>query len=329
MATIQRPNTAPSSGNLDAAKPIPAIPPFPISIQRNMHSSSIQPPLRRPNYGVTRDINAWLCASSTPSPPLMGGVSYWRMATVANVEDTAGKQHATPIALELEAGRPSSSHSHQAKSFRRRAKKIQVQLPLLARTKSPRQGSGKPVDRHSNSISVIAVPYEETREGTPPMLMARRRSMVNPTVRFVPAYSPAVPRGGVPSDESLLEQPRFRHGSASSTRSSEAEGSIDRRMNALFGRSARRADSTRPCTAAAHVHRGDSMGSLSDAPTYFTGHAPPSYHSRPASMLTTSSFGCVDGLNPAQRQTGEQRVAPQRGVKGRLRRFAQKFAASA
>jgi hypothetical protein len=167
----------------------------------------------------------------------------------------------------------------------------------------------KQVNRHSNSVPVIGVPYEETREGTPPILMTRRRSSVSPTVRIVPANSPAVPRARVPSDECLLEQPRLRHGSASSTRTSEAEGSIDRRMNALFGRSTRCADSTRPSTAAAHIHREHSMGSLSDAPTYFTGHAPPSYHSRPASILTTSSFGCINGMNPAQRQVSEQRCS--------------------
>lgn len=328
-ASIQRPNTAPSSGTVERVDPLSAIPPTPIIIRRDRRSPCIQHPLppSRPISGVTRDINAWLDASSTPSPPLMGGVSYWRMATAANVKNPVGIQHATPIVPEYEAGR-STSHSQRAKSFRRRAKKIQVQMPLLARTKSLRQASRKQVNRRSTSVPVLTVPYEETREGTPPMLMTRRRSIVNPTMRIVPANSPMVPRARLPSDELHLEQPRFRQGSASSMRTSEGEGSIDHRRNALLGRSTRSADSTRPSTAAAYIHREDSMGNLSDAPTYFTGPPPPSYHSRPASMLTTSSFGCIDGMNPAQRQISQQRAALQRGVKGKLKRFAQNFTIS-
>jgi hypothetical protein len=330
MATIQRPNTAPSSGNVEAGASIPAMPSVPINIQRNMHSSSVQPPLRppRPNSGIMRDINAWLDASSTPSPPLMDGVSYWRVATAANVKDTAGIQHATPIVPEREAGRPSTSHRHQARSCRRRAKRIQVQMPLLACTTFLRQGSREQVNKRSRSVPVITLPYEEMRKGTPPMLMTRKRHIVIPTVRIVPANSQGVPHTETPSDEPLLEHPRFRHGSASSARTSEAEDSTDRRVDALFGRSARSADSTRPSTAAAHIDREDSMGNLSDAPAYFTGHPPPSYHSRPASIFSTSSFGCIDGMNPAQRQISQQRAALQRGVKGRLKRFAQNFTAS-
>ncbi|KAL1610530.1 hypothetical protein SLS60_002199 [Paraconiothyrium brasiliense] len=82
--------------------------------------------------------------------------------------------------------------------------------------------------------------------------------------------------------------------------------------------------------AAAHLPREDSMGSFSSAPTYFSGLPPPSYKSRPASsrpasILTTSSFGCIDGMNPEQRQLSQKRAAQkQRSMKGRLRKLAKK-----
>lgn len=72
------------------------------------------------------------------------------------------------------------------------------------------------------------------------------------------------------------------------------------------------------------------MGSFSSAPTYFSGMPPPSYKSRPtssrpASVLTTSSFGCIDGMNPEQRELSQRRAAQQkRSMKGRLRKLAKK-----
>jgi hypothetical protein len=67
------------------------------------------------------------------------------------------------------------------------------------------------------------------------------------------------------------------------------------------------------------------MGDLSDAPTYFTGPPPPSYRSRAASVMTTSSFGCIDGMSVEQLQMSRQRAALQRGMKGKLKKFAQNF----
>lgn len=324
--SLQRPRTAPSNGITTAigADEIPAVPPIPINIQRGKQSSSIQPPGRpsRPDSDVARDINAWLDASNTPSPPLMGGVLYWRMAMTTDVKNTTGIQHATPIvqARETECNRPSTSHSQQANSFRRRAKKIQGQIPVV-QNKSLRQADGAQANTRSNSTPVLGIPYEAVEEGTPPVIMTRRRS---PTIRLLSSVSSTSPGSRPASDEPLLEQPRFRYGSTTSTRTSEAESSIERRAHALLGRSTRSDDSTRPSTAA-HMQREGSMGDLSDAPTYLTGPSPPSYHSRPASILSTSSFGCIDGMNPAQRQVSQQRAAQRRGMKGRLKRFAQNF----
>jgi hypothetical protein len=115
-------------------------------------------------------------------------------------------------------------------------------------------------------------------------------------------------------------------GTPASVRLGDTESVFERRVNAIFMRTARSAEDTRPSTAAAGLTREDSMGDLSDAPTYFSGPPPPSYRSRPESILTTSSFGCIDGMNPTQRQISQQRAALQRGMKCKLKRFAQTFA---
>ncbi|KAF1911933.1 hypothetical protein BDU57DRAFT_523185 [Ampelomyces quisqualis] len=319
---VQRPRTAPCTATATEATSIPGVPPIPIEIPQPFRMPFAQPPSRsaRPNSGVMRDVDAWLDTSiDTPSPPLMGGLSYWRKATVANAKNTAGIQHATPIVRKTGNDRPSTSQSQQIKSFRRRAKRMQVQMPLLARNGSIRQGGRKQTNRRSNSTPVFAIAYESTQPAAPPIPILR------PAVRVVPAQAPNMPDETMSGKAVLMEQPRFRHDTPASGQTSEVEGSTERRLNTIFSRSTRSADSTRPSTAAARITREDSMGELSDAPSYFSGPPPPSYHSRPASIITTSSFGCVDGMNPAQRQISQQRAAMSRGVKGKLKRFAQNF----
>jgi hypothetical protein len=136
--------------------------------------------------------------------------------------------------------------------------------------------------------------------------------------------APAIHDDEIQCDQVIFEQPRF-HYNAGSGRSSAAECSMERRMGMMSIRSVRSADSTHPSTTAAPITREDSAGDFSDVPSYSSGLHPPSYRSRPASILTTSSFGCIDGMDPAQRQISQQRAVMQRGVKGKLRRFAQNF----
>ncbi|KAF9697724.1 hypothetical protein EKO04_004387 [Ascochyta lentis] len=78
-------------------------------------------------------------------------------------------------------------------------------------------------------------------------------------------------------------------------------------------------------TAITHVSREESMGDVSEAPTYSSGRPPPSYRSRTASIVTTSSFGCVDGMSPAQRQVSQQRALKCRGVRGRVKELRRRF----
>ncbi|KAF2025585.1 hypothetical protein EK21DRAFT_76062 [Setomelanomma holmii] len=323
---VQRPQTAPSIGTaIDAftAPAMLAVPTDPINIQTPVCSVSLQ----RSDSGVVRDVNAWLDASmSTPSPPLMAGLTYWRTTTDPNAKDSIGMQHAIPIARRPDIVRPATSQARQVKPGRTRGKKIVVRMPSLAHNKLEYNTARKQINRRSKSVPVFAIPYEETQPGAPPALMTQSRSFLSSTTREI-AEAGSKHSSGQSSDVPLLErsQSRFDSQGSSSLRTSDGSGSIEQRMHAFFLRSSKSGDSTRSSGAAARVTRENSMGEMSEAPTYSSGQIPPSYHSRPASVLTTSSFGCIDGMNDEQRQISQHRAALQRSMKGKIKRFAQNF----
>lgn len=330
--TINRPQTAPSGSAPPSPTHAPVAPPILINIERVTPQSFDLPLPRsaRPSSGVIRNVDAWLDTTSTSaeSPPLMGGLTYWRTATGPIVKNTANTQHAIPIKRERNLARPSTSHSHQAKSVHRRPRRIQVQMPSLSRGKSQRTITRKQINRRSHSVPVLGIPYESMSEGEPPAMMVRaqflstahsdRPTLDEPAREHLRYHHHTQPSAPIP----------IRYASPVGPDLLEAEGSIGRRMGVFFGRSSRSADSTRPSTATTNlVAREDSLGDLSDAPTYFSGLPPPSYRSRGTSILTTSSFGCIDGMNPEHRYLSQQRAAEQRSMKGRLKRLAQTLTA--
>lgn len=319
QVSIERPRTSPLIQANASASPPPPVPAIPITIERGSLSPSTRAPPRppRPDSGVMRDINAWLDASmTTPSPPLMGGLSYWRTATMPGINDTAGIQHAIPIVHDAGSSRPCTSHSQsqQARSFRRCAKKVHVQMPSLLRTRSHRLATRKQ-NRRSTSMPLISLPYETMMQAAPPVLLGRSGTVLRATARPSTANA-ASAICQEPSDD------RHHRFASPANILGGRERMMDRRNHARFPWTSRSADSTRPSTAAGGRGREDSMGDLSDAPTYFSGPPPPSYRSRAASVMTTSSFGCIDGMGPAQRQISQQRAAQRRGVRGRLERLA-------
>lgn len=327
--SLTRPRTAPSTGAAPSLQYAPTVPPLPILVERVSPRPPVLPPLRpaRPDSGVIRDVNAWLDASmNTPSPPLMGGISYWRAATSVGIKDSAVAQHAVPVIGAPGVVRPSTATSQQGKSFLRCAKKMQVKIPSLLRNKSQRQAGRKRINRQSASMPLLAISYEDVQEAPDPMLMSRSRSLLRPATR--PSTQHPSTRASALLSIDLQSQGQLpsRMGTPASARPGDTESVFERRLHAIFMRTARSADSTRPSTAAAGLTREDSMGDLSDAPTYFSGPPPPSYRSRPESLLSTSSFGCIDGMNPTQRQLSQQRAALQKGMRCKLKRFAQGFA---
>jgi hypothetical protein len=118
--------------------------------------------------------------------------------------------------------------------------------------------------------------------------------------------------------------PSQRPGTSAGARFDNQESSMERHVNAVFGQTSRLGDDFRPPISPYRSTREDSVGNISDAPTYSSGPPPPSYRSRAASVRTTSSFGCIDAMNTTRQLHPHLAEQHSRGVKGRLKRFAQR-----
>ncbi|KAL5404678.1 hypothetical protein PMIN04_012541 [Paraphaeosphaeria minitans] len=326
-APPNRPSTTPSFGPAARDESDPPLTMRHAQLQHSPcgHELKAPPGAPRPGPDVLHDVDAWL-ATSKPSSPLMGGLSYWKEGNPADAEEAANVQYAIPIIQEPSEETLSPSHSQQFKSLCRRAK-MQVRMPSLRRVKPPR-AIEEDTNARSESAPFLAVPYEQTQPGEVPYF-ATRLTAAHPIVRPSTAGA-ASPRMEVVIDRRLfpnigLPLPRDSLGSVHLR---ELECEMER---LALGQSSLTGSTLRPgALSAAHLPREDSMGSFSSAPTYFSGMPPPSYKSRPASsrpvsILTTSSFGCIDGMNPEQRQLSQRRAAQkQRSMKGRLRKLAKK-----
>lgn len=325
--SLKRPQTAPTSGR-PTPDGVPPVPQIPINFELPSSRLAIFPPPRppRPDSGVVRDVNAWLDASMTSPPrPLMGGLPYWRAAAEVPLATSTGVQYAIPIVSEPVRGRPSTPSNLQVKSFCRRAKKMQVKMPSLLRTTSQRIAARKQIHRRSNSMPILAIPYEQTQQAASPKRLTRSRSFLLASSRTSISKTPTEAQGLLSAGQYSFEVPHF-----DSVRTSRAysgtEGLAERRTNAQLRQNTRSGESTRLWTAGAHLSRDDSMGDLSEAPTYSSGRPPPSYRSRTASVITTSSFGCVDGMSPTQRLISQQRaITRTRGVRGRVKELRKMF----
>ncbi len=328
--SLKRPQTAPTSST-EKPETLPPVPQIPINIELPSPRLAIHPPPRpaRPDSCVIRDVNAWLDASAGVSPPpLMGGLPYWRSGTTAPATSLPGMQYAIPIVREPGPTRPLTPSSQQMKSMcRRGAKKMQARIPSLLRSTSQRLIARKQLNRRSNSMPLQAIPYENTQQAAPPKMLTRSRSFLITSARTSVSKTPTEEQALLMSGQDSLDLPVL-----GSTRMSAAYSGLgqhgDRRRNAMIRHTMRSGHDTRPSTACAHLSRDESMGdlSLSEAPTYSSGLPPPSYRSRTASIMTASSFGCVDGISAAQRQISQQRAAMRgRGVRGRVRELRKIF----
>jgi hypothetical protein len=324
--SLKRPRTAPSSETTTSKETLP-VPQIPINMDMPSPRLALCPPPRppRPDSGVIRDVNAWLDASmSMPSPPLMDGISYWRSASDVPSTTSSDVQYAIPIVREPGLGRPPTPSSQQVKSFCRRAKKVQVRMPSLLRSTSQHNVARKETNRRSDSMPLLGIPYGQTQQAAPPGMLTRSRSLY-PRMRTLVSETSNEAQRLLSAGQDSVELVSVR-GMPTSTAYSRAETHGEQRTKALPRQTTKSRESTRPWTAGAPARREDSMGELSDAPTYFSGRPPPSYRSRTASMATKSSFGCVDGMSPAQRQISQQRAAMKtRGVRGMVRVLQRRF----
>lgn len=322
---VSRPGTAPSSGiaTMTAPQqfPIVRLPPH------KADKAPIRPP--RPDSGVMRDVSAWLDDSiNKPASPLMGGLSYWREGSVTNTCESGEIQYAKPIVREPSCDRPSTSHSQQLKSFCRRAKRMQVRMPSFRRTASQQTTVQKKINRRSASAPLITFPYEDAEEGSAPAFLTRfgsaRRTPTRPPTATARTQTAKV-GGWFGEGQSSLVSLHSHQASPVSARFGKPEWNVEHHANLAYGQYAGIGHNLLPVLAGGFMLREDSMGSLSDAPTYFSGPPPPSYRSRTASILTTSSFGCIDGMNGEQRELSQQRAAQKNSsMKGKFRKFAQR-----
>ncbi|KAJ4299209.1 hypothetical protein N0V90_004453 [Kalmusia sp. IMI 367209] len=193
------------------------------------------------------------------------------------------------------------------------ATNVQYAIPIVQEPDSER-----PVTSHSQQLKSFC-----RRAMRMPSMRKEKSARVgeaDTNVRSTSTPILAIPYQGTGEDTELS----LRRESPASVRLRELEREMERYI-AAFGEPAGLGNTLRPAQAAGHLPREDSMGSFSSAPTYFSGLPPPSYRSRAASILTTSSFGCIDGMNPEQRELSQKRAARrQRGMKGRLRKLAQR-----
>ncbi|KAF2732556.1 hypothetical protein EJ04DRAFT_440834 [Polyplosphaeria fusca] len=314
--TRRRPQTAPSSGCATIVFSVPEMPPPPMLL-----SSRIPPPRPpRPDSGTIHDVGAWLDASIIkPAAPLMGGLPYWREGTAEGRAPSTDVRYATPIVREPE--RPATSHGQQIASFCRRAKRIQVRMPSLLRARSQRATVAQ-ANRRSTStplLSIPPVPPKVAMEGQRGRLLNRSRSLAPISARTI-RPRPSIPSGGWLA--SGLAEVNSTLDGMDHPLEGQRGGSVHSREQHVHMAPAK---STLRVSPAGHgLPREDSMGNLSDAPTYSSGVPPPSYRSRTASVLTISSFGCIDGISAERRQISHQRaVQRSRGVKGRFRKMAQ------
>lgn len=319
----KRPQTAPSSGT--AAKHVdftynPGPPPPP---------PRKEPPPRppRPDTEIIRDVTAWLDATVLkPAPVLMAGIPYWREGEGIGTGVSSSVRYASPIVHSTEQARPATSHSHRKeRTFVRLARKMQVRMPSLLRVRS-----------HRHSVKQISQPYRRSRSmptlsptlGTFPahslQVISRSQSMRDLGIPYTPTTASSQGNGSIRKSGMPFAGSALHLDSSASSRFDEQESDMERRVNIVFGSSPRGHGTRR--APLSRMAREDSMGHLSDVPSYTTGPPPPSYRSRPESRMTTSSFGCVDGMNAERRQLSQQRALLQRsrGMKGTFRKLAQR-----
>jgi hypothetical protein len=327
--SLKRPQTAPAS-KPSTPEEIHLVPQILTNTELPSTRLAIQPPPRppRPNTAAMRDVNAWLDSSGSVSPqPIMGGLSYWRSASAVPLAASTSVQYAVPIVRESSSSRSATPPYQQMKSIcRRGAKRVQARIPPLRRTTSQRVASHPQNNRDSSSMPFISIPYEQTIQRASPKLMTPPKSHLLGSARTSSSKASTEEQELLTPSQSSPDVPVL-----GSTRTGAGyNGTERRRVRGRFGRGVSCGESSRQTNSGTHLEESIGDLTLSDAPTYSSGLPPPSYRSRSrtASIVTTSSFGCVDGMSPAQRQISaqQQRAAMKnRSVRGRVKELRKLF----
>jgi len=319
---IARPNTAPT--NSSVTNPFG----FNTSLEPPLVRPRREPPPRppRPDSNAMRDVHAWLENSVTKPAPVVRGLPCMK-ESLPTSETTPEFGYTIPIVDRPEIDSEPPAQTRHAHLFCDRRRGIQVKMPSLLRTRSNRFARLQPsrIDRRSASMPVLTlVPEASTNDFS---------DLPNPSQISVP-LTPRTPR--TPGSKSLASSiGRFHRPNRVELDSDchtelvppgpGACTSVEQHVNAVLPQSPFTEEFTRLAALPNMISREASMGELSQAPTYSSGPAPPSYQSYAESIRTTSSFGCIDGMNSEHRRYNRCiKEDKAHRMKRKLKKFAKK-----
>ena len=291
----------------------PAEIPSPTSVALLTQTNGSAPPRpARPSSTIIRGVHAWLDATVIrPSPGIMGGIPYWRdSSTFSSNPSPSDVQYAVPIVnhSRIESGgSETSSESHRRHRIRFIAcspPKVHVRIramPLLPSQRHERDTSSSAPKHYSKSLMILlscsTIPELPTADALEVVaVQANRRNILGSTCRWGWMENLWVSH----EDELVLV--------AQTSVSHEQLPGADESLRALNS---------------SMIHE-DSMGNLSEVPTYYSGAPPPSYRTHAASIRSMSSFGCIDGLRSLD-GTRRQGSSRRRGMKRKLKNLANRL----
>ncbi|KAF2198000.1 hypothetical protein GQ43DRAFT_474947 [Delitschia confertaspora ATCC 74209] len=314
--SLPRPQTAPST--LAPSKPCK----FSTSVEPPLVRPHSQPPPRppRPNSEVIREVNAWLDASLIkPASAIMSGIPYWRDGSVPSDTPPTDFRYAIPIVQLPEAKRRYGDNGHRhVHLFCHRPKKIAVRMPSVLRSRSHPTIRHQPLrtNRRSTSMPIL-------REATRTRTLTRSRSLMH----LIPCSAGNNPSALHTKRAKVVDRATINnsgHRDGSSPALGEPDPIMARHRNLIFTH-LRTVGGSGVAVNAHVISREDSVGNLSEAPTYFSGAPPPSYRSHAASIRTTSSFACIDAMNLERRRINQHKAAQRdHTMKGKLKKLAKK-----
>lgn len=291
----------------------PAGIPSPTSVTSLTQTNGSAPPRPvRPSSTIIRDVHTWLDSTVIrPSPGVMGGIPYWQdPSTFSSNPSPSDVQYAVPIVnhSRIESdGSETFSESHRRHRIRfiaRSPPKVHVRMrsmPLLPSQHHERDTSSSAPKHRSKSLMALLsrstiqeLPTADALEVV--AVQANRRNILRGTRRWGWMKNLWVSHG----DELVLV--------AQTGVSRERLPGADESLGALIS---------------SMIHE-DSMGNLSEVPTYHSGAPPPSYRTYATSIRSMSSFGCIDGLRSPD-GTRRQGSSRKRGMKRKLENLANRL----
>ncbi|OCL03703.1 hypothetical protein AOQ84DRAFT_368155 [Glonium stellatum] len=287
--------------------------PSPTSTATPTQTSGCAPPRpARPSSATMQDVHAWLDETLIkPSPGIMGGVPYWRdPSTFSSNPSPSDIQYAIPIVdysqIESDSSDTSSdSHrSHRIRFIVRCSSKVHMRvrsMPLLLSQRYESDASSLAPKCRSKSLMTLlscSTGEKSSIADAPDIAVAHanRRNIPRDTRRWG-----WVKNLWISHEDELAPVPQ-------ASASYKQFPVMDESLRALVS----------------DMVREDSLGHISDAPTYYSDAPPPSYRTYAASVFSMSSFGCIDGLRSSN-GIRHQENNRKRGMKYKLKNLGNRL----